>query len=151
MGRTVDISEMLEKVVAFNNQFLQVKKDLLDKQNLNASTVNLISIIGDERMTLKQITEISELDKSTISRQVNVLVKNELVSRESGEDKRFSFFELTNEAKEIYRQYNKDFVNYLNNALKGWSEEEKQMFTVLIGRANYSLSNELSTKETKTV
>jgi len=151
MARTVDINEMLDKVSAFNNQFIQVKKDLLARQNLNASTVNLISIIGDDRLTLKEITEISELDKSTISRQVKVLVNNELVEREAGEDKRFSFFELTPEAKDIYRQYNKDFVNYLSNALKGWSEEEKQMFTVLIGRANYSLSNAFTTKETNTL
>jgi len=151
MARTVDISEMLEKVSSFNNQFLQVKKELLNQQNLNASTINLISIIGDDRLTLKEITEISELDKSTISRQVKVLVENDLVKREAGEDRRFSFFELTPEAKDIYRQYNEDFVNYLSNALKGWSEEEKQMFTVLIGRANYSLSNALPTKETNTL
>lgn len=140
MSRTVDISEMLEKITALNNQFGQVKKDILQKQNINASTVNLISIIGDEVMTLKEITKISELDKSTVSRQINVLVKKELVKRESGEDKRFSYFELSDEAKAIYRQYSEDFVKYLDDALMGWSEEEKQMFSVLVGRANYSLS-----------
>lgn len=144
MARTVDISEMLEKLTAFNTQFTQVKKNILNKQNINASTVNLISIIGDEVMTLKQITEISELDKSTISRQINVLVDKELVRRESGEDKRFSYFELSDEAKAIYRQYSNDFVKYLDDALMGWSEEEKQMFSVLIGRANYSLSTAMS-------
>lgn len=144
MARTVDINDMLEKLADFNSQFVQVKQYILEKQNLNASTVNLISIIGDEVMTLKQITEISELDKSTISRQINVLVKNQLVQRETGEDKRFSYFELTDEAKTIYRQYSRDFVEYLDDALKGWSEEEKQMFSVLIGRANYSLSTALS-------
>lgn len=147
MARTVDISEMLEKIVEFNNQFLKVKKDILDKQNLNASTVNLVSIIGDETMTLKEITEISELDKSTISRQINVLVKKELVLRESGEDKRFSYFQLSDEAKGIYRQYSDDFVEYMDDALRGWSEEEKQMFSVLIGRANHSLSTAISSEE----
>lgn len=144
MPRTVDIKEMLDKLTAFNTHFLQVKKNILTKQNLNASTVNLISIIGDETMTLKQITEISELDKSTVSRQINVLVKENLVVRETGEDKRFSYFELTDDAKIIYRQYMTDFVEFVEDALKGWSEEEKQMFTVLIGRANYSFSNALS-------
>jgi DNA-binding MarR family transcriptional regulator len=144
MARTVDISEMLEKLTTFNNQFNQVKKEILSKQNINASTVNLISIIGDEVMTLKQITEISELDKSTISRQINVLVDKELVLRESGEDKRFSYFELSDEAKAIHRQYSNDFVKYLDDALMGWSEEEKQMFSVLVGRANYSLSTAMS-------
>lgn len=141
MTRKVDIKDMLKNISQFNAQYTQIKKEILSKQNLNASTVNLISIIGDETMTLKEITEISELDKSTISRQINVLVKDELVYRNVGEDKRFSYFELTDEAKIIYKQYMEDFIFYVDNALKGWSEEEKQMFLVLIGRANYSFSN----------
>lgn len=144
MARTVDIREMLSKITAFNNQFLQVQKEILSRQNINASAINLISIIGDETMTLKEITSISELDKSTISRQINVLVKDGLVIREIGSDKRFSYFELTEESKTIYRQYMDDFVKFVDGALLGWSEEEKQMFTVLVGRANYSFSNVLS-------
>lgn len=144
MARTVDISEMLQKISAFNTQFLQAKREILSRENINASAINLISIIGDETMTLKEITAISELDKSTVSRQINLLVKDGLVHREIGEDKRFSFFELTEQAKAIYRQYENDFVQFIESTLQGWSEEEKQMFTVLIGRANYSFSNSLS-------
>ena len=144
MARTVDISEMLQKITAFNTQFLQAKREILSRENINASAFNLISIIGDETMTLKEITAISELDKSTVSRQINLLVKDGLVHREIGEDKRFSFFELTEQAKAIYRQYENDFVQFIESTLQGWSEEEKQMFTVLIGRANYSFSNSLS-------
>lgn|SRR5690625_795472 len=144
MAQMVDISELLDKLNTFDNQFSRIKKQILDKQNLNSSTVNLISIIGNETMTLKQITEISELDKSTISRQINVLVKNGLVIREVGEDKRFSFFELSKEAKDMYQQYIEDFVDYFDDTLRGWTEEEKHMFSVLVGRANYSMSNALS-------
>lgn len=144
MAQTVDMNELLDKLNTFDNQFSRIKKQILDKQNLNSSTVNLISIIGNETMTLKQITEISELDKSTISRQINVLVKNGLVIRETGEDKRFSFFELSEHAKIMYQQYRMDFANYFDDTLRGWTEEEKHMFSVLIGRANYSMSNALS-------
>ena len=69
---------MLEKIVAFNHEFSKVKKKILSMQQINASAINLISIIGDETMTLKEITEISELDKSTVSRQMNLLVKQKL-------------------------------------------------------------------------
>ena len=141
MTRKVDIKDMLKNMSDFNTQYLHIKKNILSKQNINASTVNLVSIIGDETMTLKEITEISELDKSTVSRQINVLVKEKLVTRNVGEDKRFSYFELTDEPKVVYQQYITDFVEYVDQALKGWSEEEKQMFLVLIGRANYSFSN----------
>lgn len=138
---------MLEKIVVFNHEFSKVKKKILSMQQINASAINLISIIGDETMTLKEITEISELDKSTVSRQMNLLVKQKLVTRETGQDKRYSFFELSDEAKEIYQNYTDDFVKYVEDALMGWSEEEKQMFSVLIGRANYSLSPSISNKK----
>ncbi len=147
MARSVNIQDMLEKIVAFNHEFSKVKKKILGMQQINASAINLISIIGDETMTLKEITEISELDKSTVSRQMNLLVKQKLVTRETGQDKRYSFFELSDEAKEIYQNYTDDFVKYVEDALMGWSEEEKQMFSVLIGRANYSLSPSISNKK----
>lgn len=147
MARSVNIQDMLEKIVVFNHEFSKVKKKILSMQQINASAINLISIIGDETMTLKEITEISELDKSTVSRQMNLLVKQKLVTRETGQDKRYSFFELSDEAKEIYQNYTDDFVKYVEDALMGWSEEEKQMFSVLIGRANYSLSPSISNKK----
>lgn len=140
MSQKVDVKEMLEKIIQFNKQFTRIEQEILNTHQLNSSAVNLLSIIGDERMTLKAITEISELDKSTISRQINGLVKDELILRETGEDKRYSFFELSESAKMIYKEYTTSFVDYLAEALQAWSEEEKHMFSVMVGRANYSLA-----------
>lgn len=144
MSQKVDLKDMLEKITLFNKQFMRIEQEMLALYNLNSSAINLIAIIGDERMTLKEITEISELDKSTISRQINRLVKDDLVSRETGEDKRYSFFELSENAKMIYREYLSSFIEYLEEALKAWSEEEKHMFSVMIGRVNYSLAAALT-------
>lgn len=140
MAQKVDLKDMLEKIALFNKHYLRMEQEILNAHKINGSAINLISIIGDERMTLKEITEISELDKSTISRQINVLVKDELVLREVGEDKRYSFFELSENAKMIYNDYLSSFIKYFEEALKAWSEEEKHMFSVMIGRANYSLA-----------
>ena len=147
MAQKVDVKEMLEKIILFNKQFTRIEQEILNTHKLNSSAVNLISIIGDERMTLKDITEISELDKSTISRQINRLVKDELVLRETGEDKRYSFFELSENAKIIYDDYASSFVEYFSEALQAWSEEEKHLFSVLVGRANYSLSTSLNRRD----
>lgn len=146
MNQQVDLEDMLEKIVTFNKQFLEIEQEILKVHQINASAVNLISIIGDQRMTLTEITTASRLDKSTVSRQINRLVKEELVLRETGEDKRYSFFELSEDAKMIYNKYLNDFTDYIEGALRGWSEEEKHMFSVMIGRANYSLSTALKNK-----
>lgn len=147
MAKKVDLKDMLEKIGLFNKQFLRIEQEILKTHKINGSAVNLISIIGDDRMTLTDITEASELDKSTISRQISVLVKNELILRETGEDKRYSFFQLSENAKKIYNDYVSNFTEYMEEALKAWSEEEKHMFSVMIGRANYSLSTALVKEE----
>lgn len=147
MAQKVDLKDMLEKIALFNKQFMQIEQKILNTHKINRSAINLLSIIGNERMTLKEITEISELDKSTVSRQINVLVKEELVLRETGEDKRYSFFELSENAKIVYNDYLTSFIKYLEEALKAWSEEEKHMFSVMIGRANYSLATALIKKD----
>src|SRR5699024_12757019 len=104
MTQTADMNDLLDKISIFNNQFSHIKRVILDKQKLKSSTVNLISIIGNEKMTLRQINEISERDKSTISRQINGLIKKGIVNRKTGEDKRFSFIQLLEDAKIMYKK-----------------------------------------------
>ncbi|MDN6195010.1 MAG: helix-turn-helix domain-containing protein, partial [Atopostipes suicloacalis] len=77
MAQEVDLEDMLKKIITFNKIFLQIEEEILKAHQVKASAVNLISIIGDDRMTLTEITKISGLDKSTVSRQINGLVKKE--------------------------------------------------------------------------
>ena len=124
-----------------------INKNYFQTRNKAQQAIKTNRIKVNDKVITKNGYEISELDKSTISRQMNLLVKEGLVTRETGQDKRYSFFELSEKAKDIYKNYTHDFVKYVEDALIGWSEEEKQMFSVLIGRANYSLSPSISNKE----
>ena len=45
MTHRVDMKELLSKLNTFDNQFSKIKNEILDKQNINFSTVNFISII----------------------------------------------------------------------------------------------------------
>ncbi|WP_018658754.1 MarR family winged helix-turn-helix transcriptional regulator [Allofustis seminis] len=139
MSKTVDIKALLKQMEEVAISFDAAKKRMLAKEKLNASTIYLISIIGEDTLTLKQITERAQLDKSTVSRQMNTLEKLQLVERKAGEDKRFAFFNLTSDAKMHYNNYIRSFTAYLNQTLIAWSEEEKQMLLVLLGRLDYSL------------
>lgn len=138
VSQVADIKVLFERLNLLNNRYSQITQKILDEQKIKLSAINLISIIGEEKLSLKEITEASELDKSTISRQINTLVKEELVLKTTGKDRRFSFFELSKNAKIIYNKYKQDFIACLEDSLKGWLEEEKQMFSVLIHRANFS-------------
>lgn len=143
MPKQVKVEDVLDKLTELQALYKQINQQMLNTRSLNESAVNVISIIGEEQKTLKEITEACGLDKSTVSRQVNALVKKEWVQKTSGEDKRYAYFTLSEDAMTMHTEYKQVFNDYLEGTLSGWTEEEKQMLIVLLGRLNRSLSNHL--------
>jgi len=134
---------LLEKTSEFNLLYKRITEQLLAKINLSSSAINLIKLLGDQELTLTEVTKSSRLDKSTVSRQMNALVKKEYVAKTTGKDKRFAYFTLTDNAREVYDSYQADLEEQFNTILSGWTEEEIHMLTVLIGRLNRSVTNRL--------
>lgn len=143
MPKQVKIEDLLRKVSDLQGIYKRMNQELLSSQKLNSSAANLINIIGKEEKTLKEITEASGLDKSTVSRQVNALVKKGYVTKTTGADKRYAYFTLSNEAETAYEEYLQAFQKLFHSSLTGWTEEEKQMLSVLLGRLNRSLTKGL--------
>lgn len=143
MPKEVKIEDVLDKLTELQGLYKQMNQRMLTTQSLNESAVNVISIIGEDEKTLKEITEVCGLDKSTVSRQVNALVKKEWVTKTTGEDKRYAYFTLSEEAMKLHKEYKQAFNQHLQNTLSGWTEEEKQMLIVLLGRLNRSLTHHL--------
>ncbi|MEC6747214.1 MarR family transcriptional regulator [Marinilactibacillus sp. XAAS-LB27] len=143
MPHEVDTNELLMKLSELQTLYKSMTQDILSEHQISASALNLIDILGEEKATLKSITEKSQLDKSTISRQMNNLVKKELVIKTTGEDKRYAYFALAEDAKGIYSTYNQTFKEQFSGMLAGWTEEEKHLLSVLLGRLNRSMTNGL--------
>lgn len=144
MPQAVDTNEILFKLSELQVLYKKMTQTLLSDYNLSASALNLIEILGEEQATLKSITEKSQLDKSTISRQMNALVKSGLVSKTTGTDKRYAYFALSPDAKQKFQDYNFAAQKTFASILSGWTEEEKQLLSVLMGRLNRSLTNGLN-------
>lgn len=134
---------LLEKVSDLNILYKQVTGMMLQEHGLSHSAINLMKLIGDNEYTLKQITEHSKLDKSTVSRQMNALVKKGLVTKTTGRDKRYAYFTVTDEAQDIYREFNAHMEDKFETILSGWTQEEVHMLTVLLGRLNRSMTNRI--------
>ncbi|WP_208560162.1 MarR family winged helix-turn-helix transcriptional regulator [Marinilactibacillus kalidii] len=141
MPQKVDTNDLLVKLTELQMLYKAMSQNIMSEYDLSASALNLIAILGEEKATLKAITELSQLDKSTISRQMNTLVKKELVLKTTGEDKRFAYFTLSDNAKSLYISYNETFKKQFSEILAGWTEEEKHLLSVLLGRLNRSLTN----------
>lgn len=131
-----DTSLLLERMDEFTRLYKKLNSLLLAHFGLTESSLLLFDIIGDEELTLKAITEQSYLDKSTISRQVNSLVSKDMVTKADGEDKRYSYFKLTPEAKQLYHQFREESVRGFADLLASMTDDEQQKLSILLNRVN---------------
>lgn len=143
MAQTVSNQAIDEKIEELVKNHTQLSRTLQKKLGLTASAVSILELLEEKHLSLKQLTDYSVLDKSTLSRQVNQLVKKDMVKRETGKDKRFVKFSATEKGRELYQQYNLEKDNKINSILISWTEEEKQLLYVLLGRMGRSLKQSL--------
>ncbi|WP_028274055.1 MarR family winged helix-turn-helix transcriptional regulator [Atopococcus tabaci] len=143
MAQSASIPSLIDKLEEVVFIYTRLVKQLQKEIDLPASFIPIIEIIQDDKLTLKEITEYAMLDKSTISRQVNQMVKKGLVTRESGEDRRFVYFSLSDDAKEAYRSYQFELNKRMTAAFAPWPEDEKQLLYVLMGRLGRSMLKQM--------
>lgn len=130
---------LLLKMEEFQQLYRKLLADVLSKYKVTHSAFLIMRTLNDERKTLKELSSITALDKSTLSRQVNALNKKGWVLKEPGIDKRYSFLFLTEEALILTNTLRFEIEQQLGQILRGWPTDEKQLLFVLLGRANRSM------------
>lgn len=144
-ARTVDYEvsshDLLVKMEEFQNHYRKLLSTILADHNVTQSAFTIMKTIKDEHKTLKELTIITALDKSTLSRQVNTLSKKGWIVKEAGADKRYAYLYLTEEALKLTNTLLFEIEQQLGFILRGWPIDEKQLLLVLLGRANRSMSH----------
>lgn len=139
MVRTVSVMSIDEKIEEFLEAYLLLSRNTQKEIGLTSSSIAVMDLLGKEQLSLKELTERSSLDKSTLSRQVNQLVKKRWVERTTGKDKRYVRFSVTEEGNKYLQNYYTAKHAKLSSLLISWTEEEKQLLYVLMGRMGRSL------------
>ncbi|MCA1060117.1 MarR family transcriptional regulator [Rossellomorea aquimaris] len=86
---------------------------------------------------LKELAEAFQLDISTLSRQAATLESKGLIQRFSDpSDGRVSVFDLTEVGKEKLVIDSRKRLEWYEDLLEGWSNEEKKVFGELLVRMN---------------
>ncbi|MBM6613794.1 MarR family transcriptional regulator [Desemzia sp. RIT804] len=148
MNYEVSSHDLLGKMEEFQNHYRKLLSAILIKHNVNQSAFLIMKTIKDEHKTLKELTAITALDKSTLSRQVNTLSKKGWILKEAGTDKRYAYLYLTEEALALTNTLLFEIEQQLGFILRGWPIDEKQLLLVLLGRANRSMNHfEVQNKE----
>ncbi|MDR7074020.1 MarR family winged helix-turn-helix transcriptional regulator [Fictibacillus barbaricus] len=90
---------------------------------------------------VKTLANEFHLDISTVSRQAAALEQKGYASRiPDPTDRRAYSYQITDNGKKELAAYKKERMNKVKNLLKGWSEEECEMFGQLLKKFNRSFS-----------
>ncbi|MDF2673462.1 MAG: MarR family transcriptional regulator [Clostridiales bacterium] len=87
----------------------------------------VVEIGRKEVVSLNELSELLDLDKSTMSRTINNLVGDNLVIREiHPEDRRYVTIELTEEGKKVFNSIEDSMEIYYQEILKSIPEDKRE-------------------------
>ncbi len=119
------------------NNFLQfIKKVFYDhdisKLNLgiNRTQTNILMFVSENsEKSMSEISLMTGLEKSSFTRSVDYLVKNEFIARNSSEnDRRITKLSLTNKGIKAAKLIKNDFDDFLESLISDFSEKDKKDF-----------------------
>ncbi|MGD6872750.1 MarR family winged helix-turn-helix transcriptional regulator [Sutcliffiella horikoshii] len=85
----------------------------------------LFELARTEGPSMQQVAETIGMDITTFSRQIQSMVKMELVEKtQSAEDKRVYHLYLTRSGKKVEQEINQQMLHYLTNVFSNISEKE---------------------------
>ena len=136
--------------------FFSLYFGLIDKMYLQTLTIDLEFTQLDKYFIILWVIEESEQSKKPISQQniadllkidkagmvhiINFLIKKGYITREQGTDKRRYVLLLTRKGKKIVVEIGEAIENINNEALMGFSEDEKTQFMYLLQKSYKNLS-----------
>ena len=114
--------------------FLQNTASCCDGVSL-AQCHTLLEIEQNNKISVSELAQNMQLDKSTVSRTVDGLVKKEMVDRSIPEEnRRKALLNLTKEGKEVCQSINYSNDSYIHRILQDFSDQERDLFLGLLRR-----------------
>ncbi|MGE6363832.1 MarR family winged helix-turn-helix transcriptional regulator [Bacillus paramycoides] len=127
----------------FSRRFGFLNKDCCQACGHNISLVQshiLYEVEHQDQPSMQQVAEKLGTDITTFSRQVQSLIKINLISKTPDpEDRRISILLLTEEGKEVAESINQQMNQYLDDVFSSMSKEEKEMVVRSIQLLNTSM------------
>lgn len=136
MDTLISTHELIKEIDSFQTRYTSIEQSVLKKNRLNRSAFFIMRHLIEQPLTLTELTSSFSLNKSTLSRQVNDLVKKGWVIKDSGKDKRFMYLELSKEAKQLINSVHFEIEQQVTQIFSSWPNDEKQLFIILLRRIN---------------
>ena len=97
------------------------------KYNIGYAQVRTLLYLAENKgKTQKELVQYINLDKSSITSQLQILEKNGYITRQTSKlDARNQVVDITDKTKEILPELKKVFASWTNTLLAGFSEKER--------------------------
>lgn len=119
--------------------FLQNTASCCDGVSL-AQCHTLLEIEQNNKISVSELAQNMQLDKSTVSRTVDGLVKKEMVDRSIPEEnRRKALLNLTKEGKEVCQSINYSNDSYIHRILQDFSDQERELFLGLLRKLTHNM------------
>jgi DNA-binding MarR family transcriptional regulator len=100
----------------------------------------LLEIENSPKISVSELAKNMQLDKSTVSRTVDGLVKKTLVDRViPDENRRKAILNLTDEGKELCKTINFSNDSYIEDILENFSAQEREGFLEFLRKMTHNM------------
>ncbi|MHC9536400.1 MarR family winged helix-turn-helix transcriptional regulator [Dellaglioa sp. BT-FLS60] len=131
----------LENLLSIDKQYKMILQRLTKKNNLTISEWQLLKKISAKFNTQEKLALETDLDISTLSRQLKRLVEKEMLDKHSiGEDKRQLIYTMTEVGVESSKAVDVGFTSLEATIFEKWPEDEQNLLRMLLNRLDKSLT-----------
>lgn len=131
----------LENLLSIDRQYKMILQRLTKKNNLTISEWQLLKKIAAKFNTQEKLSKETDLDISTLSRQLKRLVEKDMLDKHSiGDDKRQLIYTMTEVGVEYSNAVDLGFTELESTIFEKWPEDEQNLLRMLLNRLDKSLT-----------
>ncbi|GBG95884.1 MarR family transcriptional regulator [Ligilactobacillus salitolerans] len=136
------MKESLAALIDVQRNYQQILKKMTKKHSLTIAEWQLMQNISDGNQTQTQLVAVTQLDVSTLSRQLGRLVEKKLLAVEKLEEKGAArkkyLYQLTDVGRKAFEDMQADFFSMSQDLFGPWTKEEQNLLKILLNRLKTS-------------
>lgn len=138
------MKEILNVLHETDKDYQKILKKLTKECQLTIAEWKLLQQVENEFDTQEQLSQATGLDTSTLSRQLNSLMKKEMIENQVvGHDHRHFIYQITDTGTKSLEFIQSQYHEIEQQIFSVWSEEEKSMLQILLNRLDKSMQKGL--------
>jgi len=128
-----EIKKIIELFFFSYRDFTSGPDKILEKLNFGRAHHRVIYFIGKKNnITIKELLEVLQITKQSLSRVLNQLVKEEFVIVSPGIDKRTKKLSLTEKGQTLEKELSTIQINKIKNVISNFSEDNINGFKMIL-------------------